>query len=79
MKTTKYSGGLFAVFLFLLIGALIWFFNVADDYYTFMLGTLNGAVQTAPLNKEDMLARLTPAPSSYDREVKYRKFFPKTL
>ena len=75
MKTTKQAGGLFAVFLLLLIGALIWFFNVADEYYAFMLGTLNGAVHTAPLNKEEMLARSTPFSSSYDKDVKYRKFF----
>ncbi len=75
MKTTKRAGGLFAVFLLLLIGALIWFFNVADEYYTFMSGTLKGAEPVVPLNKEDMLARHTPAPVSYDTEVKYRKFF----
>lgn len=75
MKTTKQAGGLFVIFLLLLIGAVIWFFNVADDYYTFTSGTLEGAVHVAPLNKEDMLARRTPAPASYDNEVKYRKFF----
>ena len=75
MKTTKHAGGLFAAFLLLLIGALIWFFNEADAYYTFMSGTLNGAVHAVPLHKEEVLARLTPAPSSYDSEVKYRKFF----
>ena len=75
MKTTKQAGGLFAVFLLLLVGALLWFFNVADEYYTFMSGSVEGAVHTAPLHKEEMLARLTPAPVSYDNEVKYRKFF----
>ena len=75
MKTTKHAGGLFVVFLLLLVGALIWFFNVADEYYTFMSSTLEGAVHTAPLNKEDMLARLTPAPATCVSEVKYRKFF----
>ena len=75
MKTTKHTGGLFVVFLLLLIGAFFWFFNVADDYYTFMSGTLEGAIQSAPLNKEAMLARLTPNSNSYNNEVKYRKFF----
>ena len=75
MKTTKHAGGLFAVFLLLLVGALIWFFNVADEYYTFASNTLEGAVRAAPLNKEDMLAHLTAVPASYNNEVKYRKFF----
>ena len=75
MKTTKHAGGLFAVFLLLLIGALIWFFNVADEYYVFTAGTLDGAVRAAALHKEEMLARVTPAAVSYRDEVKYRKFF----
>ena len=75
MKKTKYTNGLFAVFLLLLVGAILWFFNVADEYYTFLSGTLEGAVQSAPLNKDDMLARLTPSPNAYNNEVKYRKFF----
>ena len=75
MKTTKRAGGLFAVFLLLLGGALVWFFNVADEYYTFMSGTLEGAIRSAPLNKEGMLAHLTPASNSHNDEVKYRKFF----
>lgn len=75
MRTTKHAGGLFAVFLLLLIGALIWFFNVADEYYDFTAGTLDGAVRAAALHKEEMLARVTPAAVSYGDEVKYRKFF----
>lgn len=75
MKKTNRAGGLFAVFLLLLIGALICFFNVADDYYSFTSATVEGAVHCAPLNKENMLAHVTPAPLSYNHEVKYRKFF----
>lgn len=75
MKKTNRAGGLFIVFLLLLVGALIWFFNVADEYYSFTSATVEGAVHAAPLNKEDMLTRVTPAPVSYNHEVKYRKFF----
>ncbi|MBR2082758.1 MAG: glycogen-binding domain-containing protein [Elusimicrobiaceae bacterium] len=75
MKTTKRAGGLFAVFLLLFVGVLIWFFTLAEEYYTFMAGNLEGAVRVAPLNKEDMLARMTTAKPDYDTEVKYRKFF----
>jgi len=76
MKTTKVAGsGIFVLFLGLFIGGLIWFFNQAEDYYTFTSGTIEGARAVAPLNKEDMQVRMTPAKISYDTEVKYRKFF----
>ncbi len=75
MQKTKRAGGLFAVFLLLLIGALIWFFNVADDYYSFTAATVEGAVRAAPLDKENMLAHVTSVPIAYNNEVKYRKFF----
>lgn len=75
MKNTKHAGGLFTTFLLLLVVALIWFFNVADAYYAFTSGTVEGGARVAPLNKEDMLAHVTPAPVSYNHEVKYRKFF----
>lgn len=75
MKTTKRAGGLFVVFLGLFIGALIWFFNVAEDYATYTTSTVEGARAVVPLNKEDMLVRVTPASVSYDTDVKYRKFF----
>lgn len=71
MKTTKRTGGLFAVFLLLLIGALVWFFNMADEYYTFASGRLNAAIHGTVLRKEGLLA----TPASYAHEVKYRKFF----
>ena len=74
MKTTKHTGGLFAVFLLLLVGALVWFFNMADEYYTFLASKLDDAVHSAPLDKT-MLARYTPRPNAHDPEVKYRKFF----
>ncbi len=75
MKTTSKTGVLFVVFLGLFVGGLIWFFLQAEDYYTFAVGTIEGARAVAPLNKEDMLVRMTPQDLAFDTEVKYRKFF----
>lgn len=75
MKTTKHTGRLFGVFLVLLIGALVWFFTAAEDYYNFAASSVMSAAATHPLHKEAMLAVRHPAPVSYDTQVKYRKFF----
>ena len=75
MKTTKRAGSLFAVFLLLFVGGLIWFFTAAENYYGLVSSTVENAASVAPLGKEDMLVRVNPAPSVYDTEVKYRKFF----
>ena len=76
MKKSSIAGSaVFVLFLSLFIGGLIWFFNQAEDYYTFASGTIEGARAVAPLNKEDMQTRVNPAPIPYDIEVKYRKFF----
>ena len=74
MKTTK-TGGLFGVFLLLLIGSLVWAFCAWEEYYTFARQTVEGAARGVPLHKEDMNHRLAPAHTSYDTEVKYRTFF----
>jgi 1,4-alpha-glucan branching enzyme len=75
MKTTNSCGKLFVFFLALFIGGVIWLFNQAEDYYTYASDTVEGARAVAPLNKEDMLAHVSPAPVAYDTVVKYRKFF----
>lgn len=76
MKTSKAVGsGIFVLFLGLFVGGLVWFFGQAEDYYAFANGTIEGARAVAPLNKEDMQARMTPTSINYDTEVKYRKFF----
>lgn len=75
MQTTNHTSKLFVVFLGLFVGALVWFFAQAEDYYTFTTATIEGARGIAPLGKEDMLARVNPNPVSYNTEVKYRKFF----
>lgn len=75
MTTTKKTNVCFGVFLALFIGGLVWLFAQLEDYYTFASDTIEGARAVAPLNKEDMQVRMTPAPVSYDTEVKYRKFF----
>ncbi len=75
MKTTKQAGALFSVFLLLFIGAVLWLFTVAEDYYTYTVNTIEGAAHVVPLDKESMRERLQPAQVAYDTEVKYRKFF----
>ena len=75
MKTTKHTGGLFVVFLLLFVGAVLWFFTVAEDYYAYTVRTIEGASHVAPLDKESMRLRLEPPSVQYDTEVKYRKFF----
>lgn len=75
MKTTSSRCSVFALFLALFVGGVIWFFTQAESYYTFTTNTIEGARRVAPLNKEDMLVRMTPADVSYDTEIKYRKFF----
>ena len=75
MKITKHAGIFFSVFLCLFIATLIWFFTVVEDYGTYTLRTIEGARSIAPLNKEDMLSRVTPSKLSFNTEVKYRKFF----
>ena len=75
MKQTKREGGLFGLFLLLLVGTLVCFFTFAEEYYDYVTDTIAGAAAVAPLNKEDMSQRVTARPLSYDTEVKYRKFF----
>ena len=75
MKTTKRAGRLFALFLLLFVGVLIWFFTAAEDFYTYTTQAIEGANEVVPLHKEGMQARLQPAQPLYDTEVKYRKFF----
>ena len=75
MKTTKHAGALFSVFLLLFIGAVLWLFTVAEDYYNYTVNTIEGAAHVVPLDKESMRERLQPTQIAYDTEVKYRKFF----
>ncbi len=75
MKTVKRTGGFFMVFLCLFIGALVWFFTVAEDYGAYTLNTIEAARAVVPLTKQAMLMRVTPAQIPYDTEIKYRKFF----
>lgn len=75
MKTSKRTGGFFVVFLCLFIGALVWFFTVAEDYGVYTLNTIETARAVVPLTKQDMLTRATPAQIPYDTAIKYRKFF----
>ena len=75
MKTTKHTGALFSVFLLLFIGAVLWLFAVAEDYYNYTVKTIEGAAHVVPLDKESMRERLQPTEVAYDTEVKYRKFF----
>ena len=75
MKTTKHAGRLFGLFLLLFVGALIWFFTVAEDFYTYTTQAIRGASEVVPLHKEGMQSRLQPVQPRYDTEVKYRKFF----
>ena len=75
MKTTKHTGALFSVFLLLFIGAVLWLFTAAEDYYNYSVNAIEGASHVVPLDKESMRERLQPAQVAYDTEVKYRKFF----
>ena len=75
MKKTKHTGRLFGLFLVLLIGALVWFFTAAEDYYRFAASSVQTAAALHPLHKEAVLARVQPAEFLYNTEVKYRKFF----
>lgn len=75
MKTTNHAGHLFTVFLLLFVGTLIWFFTVAEQYYTYCAGTVEGASTVSPLSKDDMLNRVEQPGPTHDTEVKYRKFF----
>ncbi len=75
MNKTKREGGLFALFLLLLVGTLICFFTVAEEYYDYVTDTITGATAVAPLNKEDMYQRVAVRSLPYDTDIKYRKFF----
>ena len=75
MKNAKQPNGLFVILLALIVGALLCCFVAGEDFYTYSLKAIEGASLVAPLNQEGMLARVHPAPISYDTEVKYRKFF----
>lgn len=75
MKTAKHTGSLFALFLVLFMGAFVWFLVQAKQWYLLSQHTVQAANEVAPLNKKDMLARLTPVPVRMDKEVKYRTFF----
>ncbi len=75
MKTTKQAGALFSVFLLLFIGAILWLFQVGEDYYSYTVRAIEGASHAVPLHKESMRERVQPTEVAYDTEVKYRKFF----
>ena len=75
MPKIKHPGALFGFFILLLAGGLIFLFVQALDYYDYSVQTIETAASTAPLNKESQLAVAKPPRTSYDTEVKYRKFF----
>lgn len=74
-KTTKRTGLLFGFFVIVLIGCILWFFNVAEDYYALTARTLENAASVAPLNKESILVTQKPRNEKFNVEVKYRTFF----
>ena len=75
MPKIKRPGVLFVLFILLLAFGLTVFFVQAQDYYDYGAQTIEAAASTAPLNKESELAVAKLKSTSYDTEVKYRKFF----
>lgn len=75
MPKIKRPGPLFVLFLLLIAFTLTWFFVVSEDYYAFSSGTIESAASVAPLNKESFLTSKKAPTTSYDTEVKYRKFY----
>ena len=75
MPKIKRPGVFFALFLFLMVIMLTWFFAASSDYYDYTSGAIENTASIAPLNKESVLARQSLPPQPYDTEVKYRKFY----
>ncbi len=75
MPKIKRPGALFVVFLVLIAIGLTGLFIASDDYISYTSSTLEGSASVAPLNKESLQKRLTPAAQPYNTEVKYRTFF----
>jgi len=75
MSKTKQPGVLFVLFLVLVMGALLWLFDAAEDYFSFAARTIQSASEVAPLNKESILANRNRPAEKFDTEVKYRTFF----
>lgn len=72
---SKKPGALFALFLLLFCTVLTWFFVAGEDFYDYTSSTIEGAAQTAALDK-DALTALTRAPKEkFDTEIKFRNFF----
>ena len=75
MPTTKKPGALFALFLALVMGALLWLLTTARDYYRFTLSTVEGAASATPLRKEALLKTNQHPQEPFNTEIKYRTFF----
>ena len=74
-KNEKNPGALFGVFLFLLIAGCVVFFVASEDYFTYSAETIETASRLIPPTKKQELAVASAAPTAYNTEVKYRKFF----
>ena len=75
MPKIKRPGVLFVLFIVLLAGGLTVFLVQAQDYYDYSAQSIETAASVAPLSKESELDLVKPKRTSYDTEVKYRKFF----
>ncbi len=72
---SKKPGTLFVLFLLLMCAALTLFFTAAEDYYDYASSSVEGAAQTAPLEKEDLLNLNKKTNEKFNTEIKFRNFF----
>ncbi len=72
---SKKPGALFVLFLLLMCAALTWFFTAGEDYYDYTSGTVEGAAQTVPLEKDDLSALTKKPKEKFNTEIKFRNFF----
>ena len=74
---SKKPGALFVLFLLLMCATLTWFFTAGEDYYDYASGTVEGAAQTVPLEKDDLSALTKKPKEKFNTEIKFRNFLAK--
>jgi len=71
----KQPGVLFAFFLLLLCGMLIWFLIQGEDYYNYVSAAIEQTAAAPVLNKAQITQVATPTQEKFNTDVKFRTFF----